>query len=122
MWDTQLFRLRFAEADATELRIDEDDVRHLSASDGRRFLVDQQRLKHSVVVVGNVRERWAALDVADCVDAGDIRFEAVVHLDKTVVVGSHAGNAKIQTLRRWASGQRQQASANLRAPFPCHLL
>jgi hypothetical protein len=56
-------RLLFGQSNTAELRIDEDHVWHEAASGRGVSALDQIRAQDAVVVVGDVRESGAAVDV-----------------------------------------------------------
>ena len=62
-------RLPLGQADAAQLRVGEDGVGHQAVVGGEVLALDQVGVDDLVVVVGDVRERRAALDVAQRPDA-----------------------------------------------------
>ena len=68
-------RFRFCQADAPELRVDKQGVGHHAALDGGVAIFDKVGAQDAEIVVGNVREGRAALDVAKREDAFHIGFQ-----------------------------------------------
>src|SRR5258708_3851704 len=88
--------LRFGEADAAELRVDEDGVGNEAIRGGRGAIFEQVGAKDAEVVVGNVGEGRPAFDVAEGVDVFRGGFELFVDADEAAGVGGDGGGGKIQ--------------------------
>src|SRR5271165_6987909 len=104
----------FGEADAAELRVDEDGAGQDAVADAAAFAVEEICRRYAVVVVRNVGEGGTALDVAESVDAGDIRFEIVVDLDEAVLVGCDSGGGEVERfgVRRASGGDKQMGAGD----------
>jgi len=85
--DENLFVLRtcfgFGEADAAQLRIDENGVRNKAAFGGGASLFNEIRAEDAEVVVGDVRKRGAARDIAQGENAieVDVRILAATNVN-----------------------------------------
>jgi len=87
---------RFGEADAAELRVDEDGVGHETIGGGGAAVFEQIGAKDAEIIVGNVGEGGAALNVAEGVDVLRGGFELFVDADEAAGVGRDGGGGKIQ--------------------------
>ena len=64
------------------------------------------------IVIGNMGEGGATLDVADAVDAGNVGFQAGVDAKKTLVIGLDPGCGEIEVVGvgRATDGDEQMCS------------
>ena len=88
--------LRFGEADAAKLRVDEDGVGHKSIGSGGAAVFQQVGAQDAEIVVGNVREGRAPLDVAERKDVFRGGFELFVNVDEAASIGRNRGGGKVQ--------------------------
>src|SRR5262249_50826690 len=83
--------LLLGHADAPELRVGEHGVGHEPAVGRELLAFDQVAVDDLVIVVGDVRECRAALDVAQGPDARHVRLQPAVDADEAVAVQLHPG-------------------------------
>src|SRR6516225_9684658 len=97
---------------AAKLWIDKNGVGN-QASRGRSLaLLDHVRADDAIVVEGNVRESWAAFDVAEHVDAASGCLQSIVCDDESVRICPDSGSGEIQRIGiRAAAGGNQQMGA-----------
>jgi hypothetical protein len=86
----------FGETDAAKLRVDEDGVGHQAIGSGGAAAFEQVGAQDAEIVVGNVRESGAALDVAEGEDVLRGGFELFVDADEAVGIGRDCGGEEIQ--------------------------
>src|SRR5262249_44799038 len=117
-------RLFFGQAHTTELRIGEDGVGDEAAVGGEILLLDEIRVHDLVVVVGDVREGRAALDVPQRPDVRYVGLKTPVDLDEPFARELYTGGFQAQVIRVGpASRGDQQVGAThcLGLAIPFHL-
>src|SRR5438128_12614478 len=77
---------RFGQANPAQLWIDKDRIGHLTIGSRGVLLFEEIGADDTEIIIGNMRERRSALDVAECVDTIGRSFEAVVYLDEAASV------------------------------------
>jgi hypothetical protein len=92
-------RFRFRQADATKLRIDEDGIGNEAAFGADASLFEEICTDDAEIVVRNVREGRAALDVPQRVDSSHICFEFCIDLEETTLVCGDACGGDIERVR-----------------------
>ncbi len=81
-----LARLSLGDADAAELRIDEDRIRNEAPLRRCILMFNQIRTNNSEVVVGNMGKRRATFDVAQSVNFGSGGLQVVVYFYESLLV------------------------------------
>jgi len=110
----------FGKADAAELWVDEDGVGNEAIGGGGAPVFKQVSAEDAEIVVGNVGEGRASLDVTEGKDVFRGGFELFVYADKAAGVGGNCGGGKIQRVRVGnASGSDKEVRAFGFAGFSC---
>jgi glycine/D-amino acid oxidase-like deaminating enzyme len=89
-------RLLLGQSHTTELWIDENGIGNEAALDAGASLFDKIRADDTEVIIGNVRERGSALDVAKRVNSSHISFEFCVDLNKTALIRGDASGGNVE--------------------------
>src|SRR4029077_951819 len=86
-----------------------------SVDDGRYCIVVDLRLlareafgEGDAFLFGLVREHWAADNISDRVNTGNVRRKAVIHDDAALLVQCHTDRVEAETLRVGTSPDRHQ--------------
>ena len=115
--DANLFtlfaRLFLRYANAAELRIDEDGVGKHAPLDGGVLAVEKVVAQDAKIVIRNMGEGGATLDVANSIDAGDICFQVRVNAKETLVVGLDSGCGQIEFICIWRASYGDQKMGSL---------
>src|SRR5262247_2871893 len=105
-------RLRLAQTDAPELRVNEDGIWREAVIDRGVSALDQIRSDDAVIIISDVSELRAAFHVAERVYSWRARFQSIVRFDEAVPVGFDPGRREVQGLGvRRATGGREQMRA-----------
>ena len=100
--------LVFRHARARKWRIGEQRIDRKAVGDAPRVPIEQVGGDDFVVVVGRVRERAAAVDIAQRPDAGYAGGQPVVDLDEAPGIGDDAGAIKSQVVGVGDAPDREQ--------------
>src|SRR6266404_2602634 len=99
-------------ANAAELRIGENTGRDEPVLNGEILPFHQIAVNDLKIVVGNVRECWAALAVAKSPDARNVCLQPTVHFNIAALVGFDACFVETEIVRVWkAAGGDQEMRA-----------
>ena len=101
-------RLSFGDSNSPQLRVGEECVGEITVLDGLIFPFDQVGVDDLVVVVGDVGERWATLDVAQGPNSRDVGFHARIGLDVAAIVSGDSGFSELQIGRGWLAAGGDQ--------------